>query len=82
MMISPPARRCPVSEILQRWAIMCVDGTPMEEIRAFHREHHQSIIDEVIRYESTLEGSQALKAELDALRQQVQDSCNGSGTVV
>jgi hypothetical protein len=57
---------------------MGVDGTPMEEIKAFHREHHQSIVDEVIRFESTLEGHK----ELRTLVKQIQDSCNGSGTVV
>ncbi len=72
----------PVSEILRRWAIMCVDGTLTEEMKAFHREHHQSIVDEVIRHESTPEGSRALKAELDALRQQIQDSCNRPTTMV
>ena len=75
-------REFPVSEILRRWAIMCVDGTLTEEMKAFHREHHQSIVDEVIRHESTPEGSRALKAELDALRQQIQDSCNPPKPVV
>jgi hypothetical protein len=76
------SRGHPVSEILRRWAIMGVDGTPLEEIRAFHREHHRSIVDEVIRYESTPEGSRALKEEIDALRQQIRDSCNGRLTMV
>jgi hypothetical protein len=76
------SRASPVSETLRRWAIMTVDGTPLEEIKAFHREHHQSIVDEVIRYESTPEGSRALKEEIDALRQQIRDSCNGRPTMV
>ena len=72
------SRGCPVSEILRRWVAMGVDGTPMEEIKAFHREHHQSIVDEVIRFESTLEGHK----ELRALVKQIQDSCNGRPTMV
>ncbi len=61
---------------------MNIDGTPLEEVKAFHREHHQSIVEEVIRFESTPEGSRAFKAELDALRQQIQDSCNRPTTMV
>ncbi len=57
---------------------MGVDGTSLEEIRAFHREHHQSIVEEVIRFESTLEG----RKELRALVEQIQDSCNGQATMV
>ena len=57
---------------------MGVDGTPLEEIKAFHREHHQSIVDEVIRFESTLEGHK----ELRALVEQIQDSCNRPTTMV
>jgi hypothetical protein len=63
-----------MSEILRRWSIMAVDGTPLEEIKAFHGEHHQSIVDEVIRYESTPEGSRALKEEIDALIMHVRES--------
>ena len=72
------ARASPVSEILRRWVAMGVDGTPMEEIKAFHREHHQSIVEEVIRFESTLEGHK----ELSALVEQIQDSCNRPTTMV
>ena len=72
------ARVSPVSEILRRWVAMGVDGTPMEEIKAFHREHHQSIVEEVIRFESTLEGHK----ELRALVEQIRDSCNGRPTMV
>ena len=72
------ARGFPVSEILRRWVAMGVDGTPMEEIKAFHREHHQSIVEEVIRFESTLEGHK----ELRALVEQIRDSCNCRPTMV
>ena len=72
------ARVSPVSEILRRWVAMGVDGTPMEEIKAFHREHHQSIVEEVIRFESTPEGHK----ELRALVEQIRDSCNGRPTMV
>jgi hypothetical protein len=57
---------------------MGVDGTPMEEIKAFHREHHRAIVDEIIRFESTLEGQK----ELRALVEQIRDSCNGRPTMV
>ena len=57
---------------------MTVDGTPLEEIKAFHREHHRSIVEEVIRFESTLEGHK----ELRALVEQIQDSCNRPTTMV
>jgi len=72
------SRARPVSEILRRWVTMGVDGTPLEEIKAFHREHHRSIVDEVIRFESTLEGHK----ELRALVEQIRDSCNGRPTMV
>jgi len=72
------SRARPVSEILRRWAIMCVDGTSLEEIKAFHREHHQSIVEEVIRFESTPEGHK----ELMTLINQIRDSCNGRPTMV
>ena len=72
------SRGYPVSEILRRWAIMTFDGTPLEEIKAFHREHHRAIVDEIIRFESTLEGHK----ELRALVEQIRDSCNGRPTMV
>jgi len=71
-----------MSEILRRWVIMAIGGAPAEQLEAFHGEHRQSIADEVIRYESTPEGSRALEEEIDALRQQVQDPCNGPLPVV
>ena len=72
------SRACPVSETLRRWVAMGFDGTPMEEIKAFHREHHQSIVEEVIRFESTPEGHK----ELMTLINQIRDSCNGRPTMV
>jgi hypothetical protein len=57
---------------------MAVDGTPLEEIKAFHREHHRVIVDEIIRFESTLEGHKELRALVD----QIRDSCNGRPTMV
>jgi hypothetical protein len=57
---------------------MAVDGTPLEEVKAFHGEHHRVIVDEVIRFESTPEGHK----ELMTLINQIRDSCNGRPTMV
>jgi hypothetical protein len=63
-----------MSEILRRWVIMAVDGTSLEEVKAFHREHNRVIVDEVTRHESTPEESLALRAEIDALIMHVRES--------
>jgi hypothetical protein len=71
-----------MSEIFRRWAILAFSGAPEGLLRAFHKEHHQALVDEVIRHGSTPEGFRALREEIDALRQQVLDPCNGPLPVV
>jgi hypothetical protein len=71
-----------MSEIFRRWAIMAFSGASAEQLEAFHGEHHEALAEEVIRRGSTPEGARALRDEIDALRQQVLDPCNGPPHVV
>jgi hypothetical protein len=71
-----------MSEIFRRWAIMAFSGATWQQLKAFHGEHHEALVEEVIRRGSTPEGARALREEIDALRQQVLDPCNGPLPVV
>lgn len=71
-----------MSEIFRRWATLAFGGALAEQLKAFHKEHHEALAEEVIRCGSTPEGARALREEIDALRQQVLDPCNGPLPVV
>ena len=70
-----------MSDAFRKLVIMVNDGTPLEEIKAFHFAHFREVVNEIIDSRSTPERVAAFEAELNALIKATREA-NGLPLVV
>jgi hypothetical protein len=63
-----------MNEVIRKMTVMFNNGTPLEEIVAFHQAHGQEVVDAIIEAESTPEGKAAFTAELNALIKETREA--------
>lgn len=56
-----------MSENVRKFTVMLNDGTPLEEVKAFHQAHGMDVVNEILSASSTPEGEAAFTAEVNAL---------------
>ena len=63
-----------MNELIRKMTVMFNNGTPLEEIKAFHQTHAMEVVDALLEARSTPEGEAAFTAELNALIKETREA--------